>query len=279
MAAELAEDRQPDHRLKPSHTSRQVPPKLQQVPGLFERNWHTSQPAKLQAFAYLRAIQSGEVQPELLPSMQLAEDWSEQLSKQSPSSKATWDMGLGLVDRTLALLERLAKLVPKAFTDVVAQQSQQHQQPLLVFEAALLPQLPLDTSQVVDRLTDIAAAKPMCIPWCRESIKQLSSSNQLSGISVQHQRGYLALSLHNRRPGLTDKQQGKVSRVSSRKMVVEYAHRLICWARWGPPPSTPPPHGKQWDVMHTCGNGWCIAPWHHVYGSHSLNVLEGLRGV
>lgn len=57
--------------------------------------------------------------------------------------------------------------------------------------------------------------------------------------------GYMRLTLANKRPG------------AKRKKVRVLAHRLVCWAFHGPPPS--------WDrnvASHMCGNPLCLCPLH-----------------
>lgn len=56
----------------------------------------------------------------------------------------------------------------------------------------------------------------------------------------------------------------------SQKPVMEYAHRIVAWAMFGPPLE-----GQE--VMHVCNNPKCLSPMHLKYGGHAENMLAQPR--
>ncbi len=81
-----------------------------------------------------------------------------------------------------------------------------------------------------------------------------------------------------RRQAQSEHEQQKTKKAKKFHWAVEeYAHRLVCWARWGPPPDGTPEKGTVWVAMHTCGNAWCLTPWHIIWHSQSVNVADAHR--
>ena len=81
-----------------------------------------------------------------------------------------------------------------------------------------------------------------------------------------HDKGYLKLvlghSLVRREVKKTRQQWSESDQV---KLHVEWAHRIVCWAVWGPP-------GEGQEVLHTCHNPKCLSTLHVKWGSHLENM-------
>jgi hypothetical protein len=64
--------------------------------------------------------------------------------------------------------------------------------------------------------------------------------------------------------------------------VKEWAHRMVCWCSWGPPPAMSGPAGRAstrgaMEVVHLCHNKRCLNPLHLAWGTPRENSLGGAR--
>jgi hypothetical protein len=106
-----------------------------------------------------------------------------------------------------------------------------------------------------------------CLEW---DPKLVSKAPGMSGIKP---KGYLKVYLGVRQLPSSDASDGEDGGQQSvpTKYVLENAHRIICWARCGPPP-----FGND-DAAHVCHNKMCLNPWHLEWHAHQVNCSQSQR--
>ncbi len=81
--------------------------------------------------------------------------------------------------------------------------------------------------------------------------------------------GYLTVYLGSMYKTQEEGEPGQCQEEAGMKGQKEFAHRLVCWARHGPPPEE-----GNIDACHKCHNKKCLNPWHLDWKAHPVNVQD-----
>ena len=109
-----------------------------------------------------------------------------------------------------------------------------------------------------------------CMEWSKAHVNKASGISALPSGYLMVTLGYHVHQHQHQKQEQEQEEQRQQHQLEPPIRIREMAHRLVCWSRYGPPPSDR-------EVSHTCNNKRCLNPWHLKWETHTANLEHSLR--